>query len=222
MDIENNETALNDKQRLFNLYLNAKTDEHGHISGQRMLIAKEYLRKFGTVLKEDIKTQYEPTEAPVPSVEVATIAQTVKVVQISPKEVIKKLDRPVVENKEVKTVVKKAKKENSPRITGDFISRLNGIFRFLESSDKTSKATLKVTVEQMEREYELKLKVYQQKDVETQAFVKTKNAQFDTAILLNEKLKKELDSKDQEIEKQKIENEILREQLTQLQQQRAK
>jgi len=222
------EETLQEKQRLFKLYeVNFVMEGFNHLSGQRASISKEYLRNFGTVLKEDIKTQYEPSEAPVISTEVATIAQVVKVVQISPKEVIKKLDKVVEEEKtEVKPVVKKAKKkESSPRVTGEFISRLNGIFKYLEAADRRGVETLN----ELRKDTEIKAKNTEIKDRDSALVAKKQNEQIE--FLRKEcKIKDELLIKsktDTEIAKEQltksmIETEIAKEQLLQLQQQRAK
>ena len=42
------------KEQFFELYRNAVTTDKVHVAGQRMLIAKAYLKQFGTKLKDDM------------------------------------------------------------------------------------------------------------------------------------------------------------------------
>ena len=47
-------TPPTSKEDFFELYRNAVTTDKVHVAGQRMLIAKAYLKQFGTKLKDDM------------------------------------------------------------------------------------------------------------------------------------------------------------------------
>lgn len=66
-------TVITSKEKFFERYRNAVTTDKVHVAGQRMLIAKEYLKTYGTILKVDILTQYDNQNAPNVSQEVQSL-----------------------------------------------------------------------------------------------------------------------------------------------------
>lgn len=160
----NIEEIYQDKQRLFALYLSLKGENSNKTGGLKMKVAKEYLKKYGTVLKKDILTQYEPSLAPDVSSEIVTIAKTVKIVKEIPKK----------EKSKVKKV--------SPRISGELVSRINGIFKYLESLERIRKQEL----EEIKKENEIRLKNLEIREREVESSLHLKNKQIE---LLTSKLK---------------------------------
>ena len=187
---------MNNKQYYFNLYKNADFIEGKTTmqkAGVKSGIAKKYLKQFGTVIKNDILTQYEPYQDIKASTEVVDIAKTVKAVQISPKEVIKKLEKVVKE----KTSVKKESKVNSPRITNELVREIASIKKFVVE-----------IVEQAKIENEIRAKNAERISRESASTMERQSKQIEFCLQQTKKVT-------QELENSKIENKILLEKLKQ-------
>lgn len=72
-----------------------------------------------------------------------------------------------------KEKVVKPKKEK--KVTGNLVKRIEGIFRYLESLDRTNKATL----EQNKKDYELQLQGFALREKESAVFIEKLNLQIE-------------------------------------------
>ena len=132
-----------------------------------MVYAKEYLKKYGTLLKVDILNQYEPSQAPVISSEITAIIKTVKVVKPSVK-------------------ASKPKKAKAV-LSGTLIKRVEHIFKFLEAQDRRQKESLEI----QKNEYDFKVKGFELKQREYDSIVAKNKEQVEFLKQQQEKLKLE-------------------------------